>query len=95
MTVFSYQALYNFTESVFLAMGCSATDAAAATRVLIAADLRGIDSHGVARLSGYVRLWEAGRINATPNIHVVHETPSTAVVDGGAGLGLVVAPYAM
>jgi LDH2 family malate/lactate/ureidoglycolate dehydrogenase len=95
MTVFSYQVLYNFTESVFLAMGCSAADAATATKVLIAADLRGIDSHGVARLSGYVRLWEAGRINATPNIHVVHETPSTAVVDGGAGLGLVVAPYAM
>ncbi len=76
-------------------MGCSAKDAAIATKVLIAADLRGIDSHGVARLSGYVRLWEAGRINATPNIHVVHETPSTAVVDGDAGLGLVVAPYAM
>ncbi|MFM6970870.1 MAG: Ldh family oxidoreductase [Sediminibacterium sp.] len=95
MTVFSYQTLYNFTESVFLAMGCSAADATTATKVLIAADLRGIDSHGVARLSGYVRLWEAGRINATPNIHVVHETPSTAVVDGGAGLGLVVAPYAM
>jgi LDH2 family malate/lactate/ureidoglycolate dehydrogenase len=76
-------------------MGCSAVDATTATKVLIAADLRGIDSHGVARLSGYVRLWEAGRINATPNIHVVHETPSTAVVDGGAGLGLVVAPYAM
>ncbi|MBU6261838.1 MAG: Ldh family oxidoreductase, partial [Bacteroidetes bacterium] len=95
MTVFSYHTLYNFTESVFLAMGCSAADATTATKVLIAADLRGIDSHGVARLSGYVRLWEAGRINATPNIHVVHETPSTAVVDGGAGLGLVVAPYAM
>jgi L-2-hydroxycarboxylate dehydrogenase (NAD+) len=95
MTVFSYHTLYNFTESVFLAMGCSAADATTATKVLIAADLRGIDSHGVARLSGYVRLWEAGRINASPNIHVVHETPSTAVVDGGAGLGLVVAPYAM
>ena len=95
MTVFSYQTLYNFTESVFLAMGCSAADATTAAKVLIAADLRGIDSHGVARLSGYVRLWEAGRINATPDIHIVHETPSTAVVDGGAGLGLVVAPYAM
>ncbi len=95
MTVFSYKQLYSFTESVFLAMGCSAKDATTATKVLIAADLRGIDSHGVARLSGYVRLWEAGRINATPNIHVVHETPSTAVVDGDAGLGLVVAPYAM
>jgi LDH2 family malate/lactate/ureidoglycolate dehydrogenase len=95
MTVFSYQQLYSFTESVFLAIGCSAKDASTATKVLIAADLRGIDSHGVARLSGYVRLWEAGRINATPNVQVVHETPSTAVVDGDAGLGLVVAPYAM
>lgn len=95
MTVFSYQALYSFTESVFLAMGCSAKDAITATKVLIAADLRGIDSHGVARLSGYVRLWEAGRINSTPNLSIVHETPSTAVVDGDAGLGLVVAPYAM
>ncbi len=95
MTVFSYQQLYSFTKSVFLAMGCSAKDASTATKVLIAADLRGIDSHGVARLSGYVRLWEAGRIIATPNVHMVHETPSTAVVDGDAGLGLVVAPYAM
>ena len=95
MTVFSYQQLYNFTESVFLAMGCSSKDATTATKVLIAADLRGIDSHGVARLSGYVRLWEAGRINSTPNLSIVHETPSTAVVDGDAGLGLVVAPYAM
>ena len=95
MTVFSYKQLYSFTESVFLAMGCSAKDATTATKVLIAADLRGIDSHGVARLSGYVRLWEAGRINATPNLSIVHETPSTAVVDGDAGLGLVVAPYAM
>ena len=76
-------------------MGCSSKDATTATKVLIAADLRGIDSHGVARLSGYVRLWEAGRINATPNLSIVHETPSTAVVDGDAGLGLVVAPYAM
>jgi LDH2 family malate/lactate/ureidoglycolate dehydrogenase len=95
MTVFSHKQLYSFTESVFLAMGCSAQDASTATKVLIAADLRGIDSHGVARLSGYVRLWEAGRINATPNLSIVHETPSTAVVDGDAGLGLVVAPYAM
>jgi LDH2 family malate/lactate/ureidoglycolate dehydrogenase len=54
-----------------------------------------VDSHGVARLSGYLRLYEAGRINATPNAHSVHETHSTAVVDGDAGLGLVVAPYAM
>lgn len=76
-------------------MGCSATHAATAARILIAADLRGIDSHGVARLSGYVRLWEAKRVNATPDIRIVHQTPSTATIDGDAGLGLVVAPYAM
>ena len=63
--------------------------------VLIKADLRGIDSHGVARLVGYVRLWKAGRINPTPDIKVVHETPGTATIDGDAGLGLVVTPRAM
>ncbi|MEJ8843087.1 Ldh family oxidoreductase [Lacibacter sp. H375] len=93
--VFSYPHLFSFTKNVFLSMGCNETDATIATTVLLSADLRGIDSHGVARLSGYVRLWEAKRINATPNIKVIHETPSTAVVDGDSGLGLVVAPFAM
>ena len=94
-TTFSYDQLYAFTNSVFLHIGCSDTDAALATTTLLSADMRGIDSHGVARLTGYVRLWEAGRINPKPNIRIVHETPSTAVVDGDAGLGLVVAPFAM
>ncbi|MCD6012692.1 MAG: Ldh family oxidoreductase [Flavipsychrobacter sp.] len=94
-TFYSYEHLYQFTYSIFTSIGCSVTDAETATKTLLSADLRGIDSHGVARLSGYVRLWEANRINATPNIKIVHETPSTAVVDGDAGLGLVVAPFAM
>ena len=76
-------------------MGCSDDHAELATDVLIRSDLRGIDSHGVARLSGYVRLWEKNRINASPDIKIVHETPTTATVDGDAGLGLVVAPFAM
>lgn len=93
--VFSYDQLLNFSRSVFEAIGCSQADADLAARVLVSADLRGIDSHGVARLVGYVRLWEAQRINAVPSISVVHETPSTATLDGDAGLGLVVAPRAM
>lgn len=93
--LFSYDQLYQFTYAVFKSIGCSDKHAATATRGLIAADIRGIDSHGVARLTGYVRLWEAGRVNATPVLKIVHETPSTAVVDGDAGLGLVVAPFAM
>jgi LDH2 family malate/lactate/ureidoglycolate dehydrogenase len=93
--VFTYDQLYQFTFSVFKSIGCSDEHAKTATTGLIAADIRGIDSHGVARLTGYVRLWEAGRVNATPDLRIVHETPSTAVVDGDAGLGLVVAPFAM
>jgi len=76
-------------------MGCNEKDAILAADVLLRSDLRGIDSHGVARLSGYIRLWEKQRINATPNIRIVHETPTTATIDGDAGLGLVVAPFAM
>jgi L-2-hydroxycarboxylate dehydrogenase (NAD+) len=93
--IFSYQQLFNFTKSIFLKIGCNDVDATIATKTLLSADLRGVDSHGIARLSGYVRLWEVKRINANPEIKIVHETPSTAVVDGGSGLGLVVAPAAM
>jgi len=93
--VFSYSQLFEFTKSILLKIGCPENEATLAADVLLSADLRGVDSHGVARLSGYVRLWEKGRINSNPHIRVVHETPSTAVVDGDSGLGLVVAPYAM
>ena len=92
---YAYSHLLEFTRKVFESIGCSSQHASLAAESLLAADLRGVDSHGVARLSGYVRLWEAGRVKADPDITVVHETPSTAVVDGDSGLGLVVARKAM
>lgn len=92
---FSYNQLFNFTKTVFNKIGCNEKDSITAAQSLLSADLRGIDSHGVARLSGYVRLWEVKRVNAVPKIKVIHETASTAVVDGDSGLGLVVAPFAM
>ena len=93
--VYSYQQLFSFSKNIFLKIGCSKANAETAAKVLLSADLRGVDSHGIARLSGYIRLWEVNRINANPNISIVHETPSTATVDGDKGLGLVVAPAAM
>ena len=95
IAVFSYEQLYAFAKAVFLKMGCSEEDATLSTKVLLSADMRGIDSHGIARLSGYVRLWEAARINAKAAIKILHQTPSTATVDGDSGLGLVIAPKAM
>ena len=56
--IFSYQQLFNFTKTVFQKIGCSDEHAEIATKALLSADLRGIDSHGIARLSGYVRLWK-------------------------------------
>jgi len=94
-TKFSYDSLFTFCQTILQKAGCSEEDALLATRVLLSADLRGVDSHGVARLSGYIRLWEARRVNTKPDIRIIHETPSTAVVDGDSGLGLVVAPKAM
>jgi len=92
---FQYEKLFEFAKSVFLKLGCPDDEAELATKVLLSADLRGVDSHGVARLSGYIRLYQKNRINPAPTIKTVHETPSTAVVDGDSGLGLVVGPKSM
>ena len=93
--IYKYDHLREFALAVFKNIGCPVDQAISATEVLLKADLRGIDSHGIARLSGYVRLWDKKRVNSTPDIRIIHESPSTAVVDGDAGLGLVVAPKAM
>jgi L-2-hydroxycarboxylate dehydrogenase (NAD+) len=93
--LFPYQTLWQFAFDTFKKINCPDDEARLAADVLLSADLRGIDSHGLARLSGYVRLWEAKRINSNPKTKIVHSTPSTAVLDGDGGLGLVVAPKAM
>lgn len=92
---FPKERLLDFCYHIFLRMGVSEQDAQLASKVLLEADLRGIDSHGLARLSGYVRLWEKGRINASAKPKIVRETLSTATVDAEAGLGLVAGPFAM
>jgi LDH2 family malate/lactate/ureidoglycolate dehydrogenase len=95
MIIFNSEYLKEYTTQVFLSMGCPEEQAKIAADCLNQADLRGVDSHGVARLSGYVRLWELKRLNATPDMKITHQTPSTAVLDGDLGLGLVTAPHAM
>ena len=92
---YTYDQLFQFSKAIFLQTGINDSNAVLAAKVLLSADLRGVDSHGIARLSGYIRLWEVNRINANPNIQITHETPSTAVVNGDKGLGLIVAPHAM
>ncbi len=92
---YSYQELREFILDICKIMGCSTEDANITSDVLLAAELRNISSHGVSRLNDYVNLWKSGRINTIPNIVIVHETLSTAVMDGDSGLGMVVANSAM
>lgn len=90
-----YMALAAFAEQVFLAAGSTAAYARITVRNLLLADLRGVDSHGVARLSGYLRLVEAGRIDLRTAGGPIHQTPSTTTWDGQRGMGHVVAQKAM
>lgn len=92
--LFPCERLREFTQRVFEHFGVPREDARVAADVLACADLRGIDSHGVARLVTYVDMLAAGRINPRPKPRIVRETPSTATFDGDNGLGLVVAPQA-
>src|SRR6186713_1053512 len=84
--------LRNFTTQVFMHFGVPRADAEQAADVLAKSDLRGIDSHGVARLHTYFEMLELGRINPRPNIKIIREKASVATVDGDNGLGLVVGP---
>jgi len=92
--VFPIEALCEFSTRVFLHFGVPKKDAVQAAEVLACADVRGIDSHGVARLHSYFDMLSEGRINPKPEIKVVRSTLSTATVDGDNGLGLVVGPQA-
>jgi LDH2 family malate/lactate/ureidoglycolate dehydrogenase len=88
------EQLTEFSERVFRSFGVPESDARQAADVLAASDLRGIDSHGVARLHSYFDMLTLGRINPRPEVRIVRQLPGTATVDGDNGLGLVVGPRA-
>lgn len=92
--IFSIESLREFCTRVFLHFGVPKNDATQAADVLACADLRGIDSHGVARMYSYFGMLSEGHINPKPKIKIVRSTASTATVDGDNGLGLVVGPQA-
>jgi LDH2 family malate/lactate/ureidoglycolate dehydrogenase len=91
---FDPRALRDFVRDVFLRLGCSQQNASQAADVLLASDLRGIESHGVARLEVYEEWLRDGHAPANPEVKIIRETAATATVDGGGGLGIMVAPIA-
>jgi len=76
-------------------MGCPADDARQITKILLKADLRGIKTHGLMRLPEYYRLRKLDKINVNPVIRILHQTPSTALLDADKALGMVAGSRAM
>jgi L-2-hydroxycarboxylate dehydrogenase (NAD+) len=85
-----------FGERLFVSLGVPEEHARITVGTLIEADLRGVESHGVAHLADfYVRRLQRHQINPRPDVRAVSETPAAALIDGDMGLGFVVAHRAM
>jgi LDH2 family malate/lactate/ureidoglycolate dehydrogenase len=91
----NYSDLKAFIREVFVKLGVPEEDAEITADNLVAADLRGIESHGVSRLKRYVDGIKNGVVRARPEIKVLRESQSTALIDGNFGLGQPVAYRAM
>jgi L-2-hydroxycarboxylate dehydrogenase (NAD+) len=93
--MYQYKYLFDFTKNVFRKMGCSELHSDIIAEVFMAAEIRDHASHGMIRIKDYYELWKANRINIKPDIRVVYESPSTAVVDGDNAVGMVAARKSM
>ena len=91
----SAPALQEFATEVFARAGLPRDDAATEAEVLVWANLRGVDSHGVLRIPSYLRSIEVGGMNPRPNIRVERETPATLLIEADHAFGPVVTKAAM
>src|SRR5262245_26925481 len=83
-----------FVSRALSAVGLSASDAEQVARLMILADLRGSEGHGIFRLPQYIRRIKACGMNVQPKIRIVQETEATALVDGDNGMGHLVMRFA-
>jgi LDH2 family malate/lactate/ureidoglycolate dehydrogenase len=87
--------LQEFARDVFIGYGAEPEAAEAQADMLVWANLRGLDSHGVFRIPMYLELLDKGVMNAKPNIRVEKETPATILIEGDNALGPLVMTMAM
>jgi L-2-hydroxycarboxylate dehydrogenase (NAD+) len=80
--------LVEFCARVFVKLGIPEQDARASADILVAADARGIPSHGVARLGRYVNGITSGVMRPDQKSEIVHRTPLSFVVDAKGGIGM-------
>lgn len=91
----SVEALRGFMRQVFVRVGLPEKDAEVEADVLVWANLRGVDSHGVLRIEWYLELIDQRIMNIHPNIRIEKETLATSIIDADHALGPVVTTFAM
>lgn len=90
------ESLTRQAEAILTAVGLRDEEAAVAAEGLVAADLRGVESHGVSNmLKNYVDWIESGHMNPRPDVRIIRERASTASWDTDRGLGLSLGTRAM
>ena len=94
-TYLNYEQLHAFCCAAFCSYGFSAEDSRGITDILLAADLNGIESHGVQRMVRYDTEISTGMVDVHAQAEIVHETPMSAVIDAHNGMGQVVGRQAM
>ncbi len=93
---FNPDKLRVFSSKAMQKLGLPKEDADITAKMLVACDLRGVESHGVAHLGSMYCKWiKDGIVNVTPKLETVSRTPTTATMDGDRGLGFVVGYRAM
>jgi LDH2 family malate/lactate/ureidoglycolate dehydrogenase len=83
------EELHRFIRDVLVSLGAKANEAAMVADGLVWANLRGVDGHGVSRLSRYVGIIKRGEIDTKAAPRLVHDRPATFVIDSGHGFGPV------
>src|SRR5512132_2316015 len=94
----NHEKLTRFVMQSFEKLGVTSSEAEIAANVLVSADLRGVDTHGVIRFSPqawYVKWLTEGSMTARPNVQIISESSSTALIDGDRGMGMVIGQRAM
>jgi len=98
MTFVNHRKLTRFVGGAFEKLGAPKDDAEIGANVLVQADLRGVDTHGVIRFNPqawYVKWLTEGSMTARPKIQIISESSSTALLDGDRGMGMVIGHRSM
>ena len=83
----SHEELHRYISGVLVALGAKENEAGMVADGLVWANLRGVDGHGVSRLSRYIGIIKRGEIDTKAAPRLIHDRPATFVIESGHGFG--------